>query len=1363
MGGMNMKRKICAVLLVLGMILCQIPQTAAASENVAAAEEAVPVVEMVEAAPAEEESVPVKEEAEIPSEPGEQNAEAGTAAAEDAAQTDGESGTADSTQAQEPSGNVEETGAKAPEKKAVSPDGESGKVPVSESGTEKTAMPKTSAGANAGLVGAPKSVSDLTPVDTVTVGVVVPNAGDTTESAPGAFALGSGYHITTANWCDEEGNELGSTVTFAAGETYYIKASASSEEGYFFRQGSDGTSFEADGGELKSSWIMNWTDSDGGAHSYAEIIIAVRAAAQTSFFGVLISDAEGTANKGGSYWMDYAGMEGSPSRTSSSNNFVEDGSDVYLEAYPADGYKFLGWYQGDPDRAGGKLYTGEPLTTDSVYEFDAPIILTRPYICAVFDVDESPQGDQVQMWVGNTEVIGPDSSAQGGKVAVKYEPSYDIYPNITAKDGTNFVAGEILPFYKGDECTVYQQADEGFHFVGWYHVNIEWGPGETLAWEGSPISTADSFTYKPGQTVVAGDSEPLRYVCAVFEADEVATHTVTFNAHGGTPVPDTQTVPDGGNAVKPADPSRTDLFFNGWFAKEAAQITYEELYSPFDFAGTAITGDTELHATYYGRMKVNVYDLTSSTEYEGGRAKVTNVMRQGNWPSTNWSGLSVLTETPVTLTAFPDEGYEFVGWSPSFSEADIVSTDQEYTFTFQENTTMYALFREETVTVTFDAKGGNPVPEAQTISKGGKAVTPARPTKTGWSLYGWFEDEACTGDPVNFSAKTFDADTTLYACWISTVLVMASDVTDPDNISTSVGGKVTVDNSEAWATVAVQRREGARVRIAAQPDEGYRFIGWASKGPTNEIFSTDPVYYIESFDRSLSPIFAVFEKVQPVLTLHWTSIDGDDLMDPIAIKTKPGTKFYDAMKAAGIPYDDCFEMEGYEDFGYRSLHSVNSYADEDAFYDDCIGYDYVVEENVDIYVVMFKELDAAEITIAAPACTSTAPPSVSVTGENCDVAGARWITDMGSRAQYLLILIGGYEYLAEIRLGTDFRCFLADDAQITVNGGTLTATEPKGDCFYVFASVAVDHTPGDPVSENTVDPSCTEAGSHDDVVRCAACGEEISRTEVVDPSPGHTPGDPVSENTVDPTCTEAGSHDEVTRCAACGEEISRTEVVDPALDHDWGAWKVTKEPNETEDGEETRNCTRCTETETRPIPHLGVEYRNTEGDGSFWEKGSTESLRFVYKRNVSDETAFSHFTGITVDENTVDPSDYTAVSGSVVLTLKPEYLETLSVGQHSLTVMFDDADAVTVSFSVTEKEAAPAAGNTNKKDTQKTDTQKSGTGNSSKTSEPAGAKHLPKTGDDSSIAGWTVMLAAAVISILFILIRRRRGRISRTT
>ena len=116
------------MLVALGMILCQIPQTVAASEDVTAAGEAVPVVETVEAAQAAEETEIPSEEAEIPSEPGEQYAEAGTAAAEDAAQTDGESGTTESNEAHEPSGNVEEAGAKAPEERRLLLTGEAAKI-----------------------------------------------------------------------------------------------------------------------------------------------------------------------------------------------------------------------------------------------------------------------------------------------------------------------------------------------------------------------------------------------------------------------------------------------------------------------------------------------------------------------------------------------------------------------------------------------------------------------------------------------------------------------------------------------------------------------------------------------------------------------------------------------------------------------------------------------------------------------------------------------------------------------------------------------------------------------------------------------------------------------------------------------------------------------------------------------------------------------------------------------------------------------------------------------------------------------------------------------------------------------------------
>lgn len=250
-----------------------------------------------------------------------------------------------------------------------------------------------------------------------------------------------------------------------------------------------------------------------------------------TFFGVLISDTEGNMSTGGSYWMYYPGLENEGQRTGPTNNFVNEGEEVVLLADPDSGYRFVGWFQGEPDPQDGELrYNGDPLETDREYRFIAPIGLTRPYICAVFQEDSNVHyGDQVQMWVGNTDGRAGDSTVMGGKVAVKYTPSWNDWPDeIVARDGTDFVYGEILQFYKGDECTVYAEPDEGYNFVGWYHVNIEWGPGGGKSYEGDVISTEKSFTYKPGVTIVPGDEEPLRYVCAVFEEKEEGTCTVSF-------------------------------------------------------------------------------------------------------------------------------------------------------------------------------------------------------------------------------------------------------------------------------------------------------------------------------------------------------------------------------------------------------------------------------------------------------------------------------------------------------------------------------------------------------------------------------------------------------------------------------------------------------------------------------------------------------------------------------------------------------------------------------------------------------------------------------------------------------------------
>ncbi len=53
-----------------------------------------------------------------------------------------------------------------------------------------------------------------------------------------------------------------------------------------------------------------------------------------------------------------------------------------------------------------------------------------------------------------------------------------------------------------------------------------------------------------------------------------------------------------------------------------------------------------------------------------------------------------------------------------------------------------------------------------------------------------------------------------------------------------------------------------------------------------------------------------------------------------------------------------------------------------------------------------------------------------------------------------------------------------------------------------------------------------------------------------------------------------------------------------------------------------------------------------------------------------------------VDNELVDPKNYTAESGSTIITLKKEFVDTLSVGEHTLKVLFNDGGEATTKFTV---------------------------------------------------------------------------------
>ncbi|MBR3158272.1 MAG: hypothetical protein IKF14_04130 [Atopobiaceae bacterium] len=95
-----------------------------------------------------------------------------------------------------------------------------------------------------------------------------------------------------------------------------------------------------------------------------------------------------------------------------------------------------------------------------------------------------------------------------------------------------------------------------------------------------------------------------------------------------------------------------------------------------------------------------------------------------------------------------------------------------------------------------------------------------------------------------------------------------------------------------------------------------------------------------------------------------------------------------------------------------------------------------------------------------------------------------------------------------------------------------------------------------------------------------------------------------------------------------------------------------------------------------------ILYYCSNGDGGVWSKGSADGLDFVFERNYDDKSAFGHFKGLKVDDKAVGQDAYSAESGSVVIHVKPAYLETLADGKHTLTTQFDDGDDATASFTI---------------------------------------------------------------------------------
>jgi hypothetical protein len=193
--------------------------------------------------------------------------------------------------------------------------------------------------------------------------------------------------------------------------------------------------------------------------------------------------------------------------------------------------------------------------------------------------------------------------------------------------------------------------------------------------------------------------------------------------------------------------------------------------------------------------------------------------------------------------------------------------------------------------------------------------------------------------------------------------------------------------------------------------------------------------------------------------------------------------------------------------------------------------------------------------------------------------------------------------------------------------------------------------------------------------------------------------------------------------------------------------EASEEPPMTEDGKIIHVATAYLDGQAykavaeEEILHASYSY--TEGQNSTWLKGSGKNAVFRVVRGDgsydldNDALTFELFTGIEVDGQSVASDNYTAEEGSVILSLKPAYLETLSLGWHTLKSSFIDGDATT-RFLVAKSQPSPGSGSGSSQGSSSS--QGSGSAGSS-----SGARAVTsaKTGDDSSISLW---IACALVS-----------------
>ncbi len=444
------------------------------------------------------------------------------------------------------------------------------------------------------------------------------------------------------------------------------------------------------------------------------------------------------------------------------------GGSIYENEAGGSGGAFLTYRTNGVTISGGSLYSNKAtLYGGGVYIGSCPLTMTGGSIYS--NSADSGKGNGVFLAADSTFKMSNTAAVNTNNDVFLKDGTFVSVPTVftgtqnvrALLTGENMTTGRVVAKY-GSATT-----DKG---------------SNALYWSPSAPDMSEQYFTVSGKLLRSGDQGAASETDSVTNQDVFISEAYTISFVGNLSGY-TVTVPNSINkywnetltnvTFANASASSAPYTFTGWNTKaDGSGTTYK---SP-------LTYSENKDLTLYAQWKINTY--TVSYNANGGSGA------PGSQTKTHGVALTLSSTKPTR------EGYTFTGWN---TKADGSGTAYASggSYTGNASVTLYAQWKINTYTVSYNANGGTGAPGSQTKTYGvALTLSSTKPTREGYTFTGWNTKADGTGTAYASGASyTANASVTLYAQWKENTLTINYYSNFADSSSTAVLNPVSGDKN----------------------------------------------------------------------------------------------------------------------------------------------------------------------------------------------------------------------------------------------------------------------------------------------------------------------------------------------------------------------------------------------------------------------------------------------------------------------------------------------------------------------------------------------------------------------------------------